>query len=116
MDDLSSMHDPMRRAEGYRKVAAEYDDLANGAASAFFRAFFLQIAGQYREPADGGLPVMEEDGAPLASQPRARPAPKPWPAIDSGKLRYCLGFGSSVENGADFLHRARAHSSHAQGV
>ena len=73
MEDLSSMHDPMRRAERYRKVAAEYDDLANGAASPFFRAFFLQIAGQYRENADGGLPVMEEDGAPLASQPRANP-------------------------------------------
>jgi hypothetical protein len=73
MDDPSSMHDPMRRAERYRKVAAEYDDLADGAASPFFRAFFLQIAGQYREHADGGLPVMEEDGAPLASQPRANP-------------------------------------------
>jgi hypothetical protein len=74
MDDPSSkMYDPMRRAERYRKVAAEYDDLADGAAS----PFFLQIAGQYREHADGGLPVMEavmeEDGAPLASQPRANP-------------------------------------------
>ena len=73
MDDPSNMHDLMRRAERYRKVAAEYDDLADGAASPFFRAFFLQIAGQYREHADGGLPVMEEDGAPLASQPRATP-------------------------------------------
>ena len=55
------MDDPMRRAERYRKVAAEYDDLADGAASPFF-------AEQYREHADGELPVMEEDGAPLASQ------------------------------------------------
>jgi hypothetical protein len=47
------MDDPMRRGERYRKVAAEYDDLADGAASPFFRAYFLQIAQQYREP----LPV-----------------------------------------------------------
>jgi hypothetical protein len=85
MDDLSSMHDPMRRAERYRKVAAEYDDLANGAASPFFRAFFLQIAGQYREHADGGLPVMEEDGAPLASQPRATPGTKALASDRSGE-------------------------------
>ena len=66
------MDDPMRQAERYRQVAAEYDALADGAASPFLRAFFLQIAGQYREHADGGLPVMEEDGAPLASQMRAK--------------------------------------------
>jgi hypothetical protein len=65
------MDDPMRRAERYRKVAAEYDDLADGAASPFFRAYFLQIAQQYRERADGELPIIEEDGAPLASQSRA---------------------------------------------
>ena len=73
MDDPSSMRDPMRRAERYRKVAAEYDDLADGAASPFYRAYFLQIAEQYREHADGELLVMEEDGAPLASQMRAKP-------------------------------------------
>jgi hypothetical protein len=73
MDDPSSkMHDPMMRAERYRQVAAEYEDLADGAASPFYRAYFLQIAEQYREHADGELPVMEEDGAPLASQMRAR--------------------------------------------
>jgi hypothetical protein len=31
-----AMDDPTRRAERYRKVAAEYDDLADGAASPFF--------------------------------------------------------------------------------
>jgi hypothetical protein len=66
------MDDPVRRAERYRKVAAEYDDLADGAASPFFRAYFLQIAEQYREHADGELPVMEEDGAPLASRLRTK--------------------------------------------
>jgi hypothetical protein len=29
----------------------------------------------------------------------------PWPAIDLVELRYCLAFGSSVEEMADFLHR-----------
>jgi hypothetical protein len=29
----------------------------------------------------------------------------PWPAIDLAELRYCLAFGSSVEEMADFLHR-----------
>jgi hypothetical protein len=30
---------------------------------------------------------------------------RPWPAIDLAELRYCLAFGSSVEDMADFLHR-----------
>jgi hypothetical protein len=30
---------------------------------------------------------------------------RPWPAIDLPELRYCLTFGSSVEDMADFLHR-----------
>jgi hypothetical protein len=30
---------------------------------------------------------------------------RPWPAIDLAELRYCLAFGSSVEEMADFLHR-----------
>jgi hypothetical protein len=67
------MDDSTRRAERYRKVAAEYDALADGAASPFLRAYFLQIAEQYREHAGSELPVMEEDGAPLASQMRAKP-------------------------------------------
>jgi hypothetical protein len=57
-------------AERYRKVATEYDDLADDSASPFFRAYFLQIAEQYRE--DGELPIVEEDGMPLANQPRAK--------------------------------------------
>jgi hypothetical protein len=30
---------------------------------------------------------------------------RPWPQIDLAELRYCLAFGSSVEDMADFLHR-----------
>ena len=30
---------------------------------------------------------------------------RPWPAIDLAELRYCLAFGSSVEEMADFLQR-----------
>jgi hypothetical protein len=30
---------------------------------------------------------------------------RPWPAIDLVELRYCLAFGSSVEEMADLLHR-----------
>jgi hypothetical protein len=30
---------------------------------------------------------------------------RPWPAIDLAELRYCLAFGSSVEEMADLLHR-----------
>ena len=30
---------------------------------------------------------------------------RPWPAIDLAELRYCLAFGPSVEEMADFLQR-----------
>ena len=30
---------------------------------------------------------------------------RPWPVIDLVELRYCLAFGSSVEEMADLLHR-----------
>ena len=66
MDDpFSRMHDPARRAERYRKVAAEYDELASDAASPFLRAYFQRIAEQYRQQAAGELRVVEQDGAAI---------------------------------------------------
>jgi hypothetical protein len=52
MDDPSSkMHDPMRRTERYRNVAAEYDDLADGAASPFFEpTFYSRVRVLFTKP------------------------------------------------------------------
>jgi hypothetical protein len=60
---FSSMPDPARRAERYRKVAAEYFELADGAASPFLRAYYQRIAEQYCEQAEGEERVVEQDGA-----------------------------------------------------
>jgi hypothetical protein len=47
----------------YRKLAAEYDELASNAASPFLRVYFQRIAEQYRQQAAGELRVVEQDGA-----------------------------------------------------
>jgi hypothetical protein len=57
------MQDTARRAERYRKVAAEYSELADGASSPFLRAYFQRIAEQYLRHAEGELQVVEQDGA-----------------------------------------------------
>jgi hypothetical protein len=57
------MKDPVRRAERYRKVADEYTELAGGASSPSFRAYFGRIAQQYREHAEGELRILDQGGA-----------------------------------------------------
>jgi hypothetical protein len=54
MDDtFGKMQEPARRAARYRRVAAEYSKLAEGATSPLFRAYYERIARQYREHATG---------------------------------------------------------------
>jgi hypothetical protein len=49
MDDpFSRMHDPMRRADRYQKVAGEYYDLARAASSPFLREYYQRTAEEYR--------------------------------------------------------------------
>jgi hypothetical protein len=64
-DPFSRMQDPARRAGRYRKVAAEYEELAGGATSPFLRAYFQRIAQHYHQQAAGELRVVEHDGAAL---------------------------------------------------
>jgi hypothetical protein len=60
MDDpFSRMQDPAKRAERYRKVAAEYYDLAKEASSPSLRAYFQRVAEEYRVRAQGELRVLE---------------------------------------------------------
>ena len=64
MDDpFSRMQDPAKRAERYQKVAGEYYGLAKEASSPSLRAYFQRIAEQYRMHAEGGLRVLEHEGA-----------------------------------------------------
>ena len=66
MDDpFSSMPDPSRRADRYRKVAAEYSELAKDAASPFLRTYYWRIAEEYRVRAEGELRVIEQEGAAI---------------------------------------------------
>jgi hypothetical protein len=62
-DPFSRMNDPARRADRYRKVSAEYDELASEAASPFLREYFQRIAEQYRQQAAGEFRLVEQDGA-----------------------------------------------------
>jgi hypothetical protein len=43
---------------------------------------------------------------------RTRQNERPWHAIDLAELKYGLAFGASVEEMADFLHRAVADVQH----
>ena len=47
------MHDPMKRADRYQKVAGEYCDLARTASSPFLRAYYQSTAEEYRVRAQG---------------------------------------------------------------
>jgi hypothetical protein len=68
MDDpLRTVRDPLIKADRYRKVAAEYSDLAKTALSPFLRTYYHRIAEQYLSQADGQLRVAErQGGAPVA--------------------------------------------------
>jgi hypothetical protein len=55
------MKSSVSRAERYRKVAAEYSELAEGTYSPMLRAYYERIAHQYREHANGELRAVEQD-------------------------------------------------------
>ena len=55
------MKSSVSRAERYRKVAAEYSELAEGTYSPMLRAYYERIAQQYREHANGELRAAEHD-------------------------------------------------------
>jgi hypothetical protein len=64
-DPFSKMKDPARRADRYRRVAAEYEEMAQDAASPFLRAYFLRIAEHYHQQSTGELGVVEQDGSAM---------------------------------------------------
>jgi hypothetical protein len=56
VDDTSSkMHDPTRRADRYRKAAAEYLELADGAPTPFLRAYYQRVAEENTRKTSCGL-------------------------------------------------------------
>jgi hypothetical protein len=59
------MQDVERRADRYRKVATEYQDLADDAASPFLRTYFQRIAEHYHQQAAGELHAVEQDGSAM---------------------------------------------------
>jgi hypothetical protein len=63
MDDrFSRTRDPMKRADRYQKVAAEYYDLAKDAYSPILRAYYRRTAEECRVRAQGELRVLEREG------------------------------------------------------
>ena len=64
MDDpFSRMHDPMKRADRYQKVAGEYCDLARTASSPFLRAYYQSTAEEYRVRGTGTVEGLRTCGA-----------------------------------------------------
>jgi hypothetical protein len=64
-DPFRRMQGLARRAVRHQKIAAEYEELAEGASSPFLRAYFQRIAQHYHQQAAGELRVVEHDGAAL---------------------------------------------------
>jgi len=69
MDDpFRRVRDPLVRADRYRKMAAEYSDLARTASSPFLRSYYRRIAEQYFSQADGQSRVAERQDDAAAKQ------------------------------------------------
>ncbi|HEV7983011.1 MAG TPA: hypothetical protein VGP86_08970 [Xanthobacteraceae bacterium] len=67
-EPFSRMQDPASRAKRYRKVAAQYSELANNASSAFLRTHYRRLAEEYRMRAEGEWRVLEREGALIAER------------------------------------------------
>jgi hypothetical protein len=67
-DTFSKMQAPARRVERYRKAAAEYLELAEGASTPFLRAYYQRVAEQYRKYAEDELRVVEQDSSSVREQ------------------------------------------------
>ena len=64
MDDpFKETRDPRVRVDRYRKMAAEYFDLAKSATSPSLRASYQHTAEEYRLRAQSELRLMEREGA-----------------------------------------------------
>jgi hypothetical protein len=75
MDDpFSQTKDPKVRADRYQKMACEYFELAESAASPVLRASFQHSAEEYRIRAQGQLRVLEREGVSAADHPRPKSA------------------------------------------
>jgi hypothetical protein len=57
------MQQPSSKADLYRKVAAEYSELAKNATSPFLRSYYLRIAEEYLVRVEGELRFAEREGA-----------------------------------------------------
>ncbi len=65
---FNGVYDRAKRADRYRKVAAEYAGLSKDTTDPFLRSYYLRIAEEYLVRADGELRVMERGNlAALAS-------------------------------------------------
>ena len=62
---------PLSRADLYRKVAAEFSDLAKSASSDFSRGYYQRTAERYQSLAEGETGVQQDEAIPI--QPASSP-------------------------------------------
>jgi hypothetical protein len=65
------MPDPVSRVDRYRKMAADFSDLAKGASTDFARRYFERLAKQYSLLEQAEFPVAEGQGEATPLQPRS---------------------------------------------
>jgi hypothetical protein len=62
------MPEPSNKADLYRKVAAEYAELAKNATSPFLRSYYQRIAEEYLVRVEGELRFAEREGEAIPEQ------------------------------------------------
>jgi hypothetical protein len=62
------MQEPSNKADLYRKVAAEYSELAKNATSPFLRSYYQRIAEEYLVRVEGELRFAERQGKAISEQ------------------------------------------------
>jgi hypothetical protein len=62
------MQEPSNKADLYRKVAAEYAELAKNATSPFLRSYYQRIAEEYLVRVEGELRFAEREGKAISGQ------------------------------------------------
>ena len=62
------MPEPSNKADLYRKVAAEYAELAKNATSPFLRSYYQRIAEEYLVRVEGELRFAEREGKASSEQ------------------------------------------------
>jgi hypothetical protein len=77
---------PLSRADLYRKVAAEFSDLAKSASSDFSRGYYQRTAERYQSLAEGETSAQPDESIPIqpASSPPSEMEPKPEAGPEGG--------------------------------